>query len=919
MIKFLRSVVMFKKAISILLSIIFILGCIPMAHAASTASLYGIYGDSMLFQQNEDAIFAGTATSGAKIIVELYNSANTLIRKYSSYAQGGVFEVSFPSPEGSYEEYTVVLYVDGTEFDRLEKVVFGELWLASGQSNMAYTLKQEATGSKMYEAGQKLSKWIRAFIVPGTPKYNDSSSATPVNPQNDLVGAQWVTGEHEKIYSLSAVAYFFAEKLQKKLDMPVGVMHNALGGSTINSWLSRDAIDRCPNVKSTYTSIGKYITTSAWSTSAPERYQTMTANYNVKIHPTRHFRPAGMIWYQGESDLFNQVTPKQYAEQLDLLQRSYSELFGYEDELMPLVCTQLAPFKYSSSGLEFSMWNNALANFVDHEPDVRSVVSNYDVNLSYLPDMGYIHPKTKQEIGVRMAECAEGLVYTNDGPTSVAQPESYEVRGSDIYIYFDDNVGDGLASDGLLINGFSICAANGVYVPANAEIVDDYTVRVWAKGVTAPVSAAYAYCTNNVNSNLYSTKDGKLLMPVCPFFLKYIEGAHFWRDKEWLDCEEGTTFHNYGDGDSIFYYTWGGADTSFDVDAAYSGNYGLQIYTTKKEFSIKPILTYDDDGDDVPFEEIDTDYSDYSTMTFHISNGLPVEFRIESIDFYVGDTILDTYYSPVCTATGKTGITVPGNCPWVTITFDLNKLYKNGKTSGTTYDNSKLEDIWNIKFNFSQTAGGAIVNLDEIRFTPENGNIGLGNISGTPQLVLSKSEINANYTPGDYSSNMPESVNELAVVVTPSLSVPDGATTVIDNEKNLVYGLETGLDENSIMSFLKVTGNAKITFSNDNYGTGTVVTLTDSATNTVISEYTIVIFGDYNGDGIVDALDTSCFATISNYERFDYYDYEYLFMAADVNGDGVVDAMDEEAMNMVANYEAYIDQTVTEGSKVFNY
>ena len=910
---------MFKKAISILLSIILVLCIIPVASAATTASLYGIYGDSMLFQQNKDAIFAGTATTGAKITAELYDSANKLIRKYSSYAKDGSFEVYFPAPAGSYEEYTVVLYENGSEFDRLENIVFGELWLASGQSNMAYTLKQETTGSEMYAAGKKLSKWLRALIVPGTPKYNGSADATPVDPQNDIVGAKWVDGENEKIYSISAVAYFFADTLRKKIDMTVGIMHNALGGSTISTWLSRDAIDRSPNVKSFYTSAGKYITTSNWSSSAPERYQTMTANYNVKIHPTRFFRPSGMIWYQGESDLFNKCTPQQYADQLDLLQRSYSELYGYEDELMPLVCTQLAPFKYSSSGIEFSMWNTALSNFVDANPDVRGVVSNYDVSLAYLPDMGFIHPKTKQEIGVRMAECAEGLVYTGKGPTSVAYPKSYEISGSDIYIHFDKNVGDGLSTDSADIFGFAICAANGVYVPANAEIVDKDTVRVWAKGVTAPASATYAFCTNNVNSNLYSTKNGKLLMPVCPFMLEYIDGAHFWRDKEWLDCEEGNTFHNYGDGDGddLYFYTWSGADLSFSEDAAYNGDYGLRIYTTRKELTIKPVLTYEnDDGEDVPFEEIDTDYSDYSTLTFRIENKLPVEFSIESVDFYVGDTVLETYYSPVCTASGKPNVTVPASCPWVTVTFDLNTLYKNGKTSGSTYSNSKLEEVTEIKFNFSQEAGGAIVNLDEFRFTPENGNIGYGDLVDTPINMISKSTINANYTPADMSSDMPDSFNELTEV---SLEKADNASTTIDNEKKLIYGIGEGLDKTTIMNHIKAVGSAEVSFSRDVIGTGTVITLTNTSTNEVEAEYTAVIFGDYNGDGIVDAEDTVYFAAISNFEIFDYYDYEYLFMAADINGDGVVDSMDEEGMNAVANFEAYIDQTVTDGSKVFSY
>jgi len=152
---------------------------------------------------------------------------------------------------------------------------------------------------------------------------------------------------------------------------------------------------------------------------------------------------------------------------------------------------------------------------------------------------------------------------------------------------------------------------------------------------------------------------------------------------------------------------------------------------------------------------------------------------------------------------------------------------------------------------------------------------------------------------------------------TRAIEAKNGA--IIDDAKELIYGLETGLDTDSIMNYIEIDDNVEISFSSDTIGTGTVITLKDKATSFILAEYTVVIFGDYNGDGFADAEDTTYFASISNFEVFDYYEHEYLFMAADVNGDGVVDAMDEEDMNAVANFEAYIDQTVTEGSRVFNY
>jgi len=146
------------------------------------------------------------------------------------------------------------------------------------------------------------------------------------------------------------------------------------------------------------------------------------------------------------------------------------------------------------------------------------------------------------------------------------------------------------------------------------------------------------------------------------------------------------------------------------------------------------------------------------------------------------------------------------------------------------------------------------------------------------------------------------------------------STMIINEELSLICGLPDLISIDDFETeYITISDNVTLEYNSDQIGSGTIVNLIDKVTGEVLEEYTFVIFGDYNGDGVADSEDTAYFASIANFEIFDYYDNEYLFMAADVNGDGSVDSMDEEDMNAVANFEAYIDHTITEGSRVVRY
>ena len=123
---------MYKKLVAILLVLCMIMAFVPSAFAdGTTAKLYTFFGDGMLFKQNEEAVITGTAEAGSKITAELYNAENALVASGETDAlHDGTFAVSFMSPAGGYDEYTVVLKCNNAEFEKLENIVFGELWIA---------------------------------------------------------------------------------------------------------------------------------------------------------------------------------------------------------------------------------------------------------------------------------------------------------------------------------------------------------------------------------------------------------------------------------------------------------------------------------------------------------------------------------------------------------------------------------------------------------------------------------------------------------------------------------------------------------------------------------------------------------------------------------------------------------------------
>ena len=711
-----------KKIFSLFLALSLCIICIiPSSAAAQKAELYTVYADKMLFRQNEDAIIAGTASNGNEITAELMLDGNVVSKGKTNAKRDGTFEVTFRAPEGGYTEYSIVLKENGTEFRTLSNVVFGELWLAGGQSNMMYPLGQAKQGIEMMNNGEKLSPWIRVLTTPAYPEYKGSTELVPLNPLNDIKDAQWLSGEDGQIYGTTAVGYFFASKLMEEIGMPVGILNLNLGGSSIASWLPREAIDSDAEVKQHLTDGGRYFPADEWKEDGHNLYADMTANYNLRIHPARHFRISGMIWYQGESDI--DKTADEYSDCIDLLQRSYTEAFGCENGLLPFIFTQLASYFYSEDGLCLPQRNIDFSDIQQERPESRALVSIYDLPLTFLPEAGSIHPETKKEIGERMAVSATGLVYGTSNGYTTATVEKSEIKDGSVYVTFR-NTGDGLAFSGKLPTGFAVCGEDGIFARADAEIVSKNTIRVYSEFVKNPVSASYAYSVMNMKSNLYATDTDGLSLPVSPFITNQSNAKHYWIDKLWADCESETVWHVQGENFSKYHPLWESenADISYSAADAFSGENGMNVSSSADKFSISPLLTYKEEIETKVFSDVDNNYSDYGKMIINICNNGDSDISLSEIRFYLNSAL---WYTPALDGTNDTDAVIPADGKWHKLSFDLNKLYLHSNECGISSPNERLKKVRNIEFGF-ESGETSDISIDAIRFTASDENPGLG-------------------------------------------------------------------------------------------------------------------------------------------------------------------------------------------------
>ena len=706
---------MMKKTrwlISILLcAVLLALPVMPAGAAENTARLYNVYGDHMLFQQNEDAVFAGEASPGAAIAVTLQNAAGETVRSAAGTAkEDGTFSVSFPAPAGSFDPYTVVLTENGVAFRTLTDVVFGELWLSFGQSNMEFSLIGTPEGQQMLSEGKTGRDGVRFLSIPHKTK--DGALFADATPQTDAPGCFWFPATSEAVFGMSAVAYAFADAMLDLLGVPVGILNAAVGGSAIGAWIPRTAIEANEGALAAFQAHNAYLTPEQWNSGTRNYYCDMAGLYNSKIAPLQNFRLAGGIWYQGESEIFLYNDPYYYHAQFNLMQDTYTALFSHDDGRLPLVDSQLVSYNYGLGPYGETKFNEVFTVLAAEDPASRSEIVVSDILPLYAPETGSIHPILKKAIGARMAASAYTLVYDGAAPASSPYRSGMRTQDGSVYVTFA-NVGNGLLCSGDTLRGFSVYGDDGVCVGAQAEIVAPDTVRVYSDAVPDPKGAAYAVNSLSLGANLYSSFDGVLYLPAAAFGSNDAGITKLFDDAEWLTCDTLTAWQNSADAPG-FFDAWVGQNAALSVsDDRVQGTGSLKIQGEGKRFSASAVLYEKRSGKKTVYDSLDGDFSKYGTLSLSFKNTGAAAVTLEGVRLYGQG---ETFYTPLCNESGKNGVVIPADGSWHTYTFNLNALGLSGSSVGR-WNNDTLTDVTEVRLCFS--GKDATVQCDDIRFAPE--------------------------------------------------------------------------------------------------------------------------------------------------------------------------------------------------------
>lgn len=696
---------------ALLLCIILLVSLTGAAVAAqSEARLYNVYGDHMLFQQNAEAVFAGEASPGTALTVTLADQTGAVVRQAEGTAgTDGTFSLSFASPAGSFDPYTVTLYANGSAAATLSDVVFGELWLSFGQSNMEYNLHGTSQGRAMQQAGQTGSRNLRVLQVPHPVK--DGELKSDAYPLTDAQNCYWYTGDQQDVYNMSAVGYFFAEKLLASLNVPVGILNAAVGGSSIGAWIPREAIEADAAVKEAMTAHGAYIPQSEFTGST--YHIDMTGLYNSKIAPLTVFRPAGAIWYQGETDLMLYNDPAFYEQLFTLLQDSYTAAFSHTGGRLPILFNQLVSYDYDLGPYAETAFNEAYTRFAAADPAGRGEVTVHDLPLDYYEEWGFIHPMTKQPIAERMANCALGLTYGGNMPFSAPAKTNLRAENGSVYVTFS-NVGEGLICTGNALRGFAVYGADGICLPAEGEIVSADTVRVWNADISAPAGAVYAVNSVSLTANLFSSYAGKAYLPAAAFGASDPAVTKLFDDAEYLRCDTLSAWQNAESGAGIKdVWTAKAASLSVSADAA-EGSGSVAVAAEKRSFSVAaPFAEYKNAKSEI-HDNLDTDLTAYGTLSLQVKNVGEKDVTLSGLRLYQGKAL---YYCPQCVNSGKNSVTVPADGQWHTLTFDLNRLGLYGSPADR-WNNDTLTGVTELRLCF--TGSGASLQIDDLSFAPEN-------------------------------------------------------------------------------------------------------------------------------------------------------------------------------------------------------
>lgn len=477
------------------------------AQEAGALKLPAVFSDHMVLQQMSQAPVWGWAAKGAKVVVEPSWTGG----RYTATADdSGRWEVKVQTPSAG-GPYSLKVSAKGVKKAIvLQDVMIGEVWLCSGQSNMALSLiggiSQGVEGA--YDAISEAHEYA------GRIRFFNINAGKAFTPQED-VDCAWTHTEGPVAAEVSAVAYFFAKRLTKTLGVTVGVIANPWGGCLLPPWLTEDYLDKYAKAgipEDKYQAILDRRDEPDPNREAPRQVATL---YNSRLYPVKGYALRGFVWYQGCSELIFGDIP--YYDKLQAaMVRCWRDAWGDTENKLPFYFTLIAPYGYSNPE------GTARGYFVENQLSSLDIIPNSGVAVTEtLGDKGCIHPGRKKEVADQFAVLALENVYGiktglgngfahpdvvtfpggSDVQTGRIHQSGYDIdirKGDDaaprIVVHFTDTrIGLGHYSDyGFPVKGFEVAGPDRVFHEVPASTLWD-SVVIDCSSVPDAVAVRYAF------------------------------------------------------------------------------------------------------------------------------------------------------------------------------------------------------------------------------------------------------------------------------------------------------------------------------------------------------------------------------------------------------------------------------------------
>ena len=445
-----------------------------LSHSWSLAQLRlpSWISSGMVIQQRDSTTLSGWAGPGTAVVVQTSWSPKSDTAKVTNLATWRL-SVATPAAGGPHR----ITITSGSERLVLDDIWSGEVWVCSGQSNMEWSFRQGLKDIRD-ELPVAYRPQLRLFHIPKTGADH---------PQENVAG-KWLVCDSVSLKDFSAVGYFFGKKLQQELSVPIGLIDASWGGTPAETWVPQEAVlnDRA------LTAAAEKLGTFDWWPSRPAKA------YNGMISPLHGHAIAGVIWYQGES---NVATASTYRHLMATLVDSWRSAW---QKAFPFYFVQIAPYDYGS-GLESAMLREAQADLLSHPGTGMVVVSDLVDNIKD------IHPVNKHDVGARLAGLALGEHYRVWSRNFRSPSLSTWSREKSRMILTFSDAEAGLVIRGRELEGAVLAGPDGNWHKASGKLVDGRLV-LWSKNVREPVAARFGF-GNTVIGNLFSAAG----LPVAPF------------------------------------------------------------------------------------------------------------------------------------------------------------------------------------------------------------------------------------------------------------------------------------------------------------------------------------------------------------------------------------------------------------------